>query len=325
VVATSDGKLIAAGTDQSGSDAGGGLFEFKQSDGTLETTFGGGSGQERVTLPGGDAGTATALALDPSRRLLVAGQDTTKSHTFVARLSAAGAPDSSFGSGGFSIPTIGTSDGAQGVSVDTAGNPVVAGFGTPSGASDTDVLTARLLGATPPPSTTTSGSSGTGGSTPTPTGDSTPTPSQSPTLTPTLSHLSQSRSRWREGNAQARLARATPRKRRGSSPPVGTTFSFALNEPATISFSFARQLTGRRVNRRCAAPTKHNRNKHRCNRTLPQGMLILPGHAGLNKVTFQGRLSPGSELPLGRYTLTVAAIAPGNRSPSRSLNFTIVS
>ena len=126
LVATSDGRLIVAGTDGSGASGAVGLFQFAQSTGTLDPSFGGGSGKERVTLPGGDAGTGTGLALDPSGRLLVAGQDTTKAQLYVTRLSPTGSLDGSFGSGGFSVPTIGTSSGAQAVTTDAAGNPVVA-------------------------------------------------------------------------------------------------------------------------------------------------------------------------------------------------------
>lgn len=122
LLATGDGRLIVAGTDQAGSSAGIGLFQFLQSTGTLDPGFAGGVGEERVAPPGGDAGTANALTLDGAGRLVVAGRDTTSQHLLVSRLSAAGALDGSFGSGGFSIPSIGASAGAQGVAIDAAGN-----------------------------------------------------------------------------------------------------------------------------------------------------------------------------------------------------------
>jgi uncharacterized delta-60 repeat protein len=294
VVATSDGRLIVAGTDGTGAGAGIGLFQFQQATGTLDTSFGGGTGQDRVPLPGGDAGTVTGLALDSSGRLVVAGADTTQHDLFVARLTAAGALDPSFGSGGFSIPTIGTSATAQGVSTDAAGDPVVAGFGIPSSASDTDALTARLLASTP---------------------------TVLPAPAPSLSGVSQARRKWREGSALAHLSAGV---RAGSRPPVGTSFRFTLSEAATVTFTFVRSQPGRRVHGKCIAQTHRNRGRPRCTRTQPGGMLAFAGHAGVNRLGFQGRLSPHRKLHLGRYTVTITASAAGKRSAPKSLSFTIV-
>ena len=47
----------------------------------------------------------------------------------------------------------------------------------------------------------------------------------------------QSTTRWREGNRPARVSRAKT--------PTGTTFSFSLNEPATVAFSFTQRAGGR--------------------------------------------------------------------------------
>jgi hypothetical protein len=70
-----------------------------------------------------------------------------------------------------------------------------------------------------------------------------------------------------------------------------------------------------------------NRNRHnrRCTRTVVRATLSLPGHAGTNKVSFQGRLSNGRRLKLGAYTLVITATnAAGQRSNRASLKFTIV-
>ena len=59
--------------------------------------------------------------------------------------------------------------------------------------------------------------------------------------------------------------------------------------------------------------------------TVTQGTLSFPGHAGLNKVVFQGRISPSKRLGLGAYALGITATnSVGERSSPRSLNFTIV-
>lgn len=44
---------------------------------------------------------------------------------------------------------------------------------------------------------------------------------------------------WREGN---QLAQISKKKKR---PPVGTTFSFTLNEQASVSFTFTQRVDGR--------------------------------------------------------------------------------
>jgi len=106
----------------------------------------------------------------------------------------------------------------------------------------------------------------------------------------------QSTARWRRGSRLATVSRART--------PIGTTFSFSLNDQATVTFSFTRRAGGR---------------------TVTAGTLTFTGHAGTNKVAFQGRVSPRKKLKLGRYTLVVTATDPaGARSAPKSLSFTIV-
>ncbi len=135
-------------------------------------------------------------------------------------------------------------------------------------------------------------------------------------LKPAVTALTQSASRWRLGSALAKLTKAKP--------PVGTTFSFKLNEAASVRLDFAQRTTGRRVGRRCVAQTRGNRRKPRCTRTIAAGTLSLAGHSGTNRVRFQGRLSRTKRLKPGAYTVSVTATASGLRSVSRSLTFTIV-
>jgi hypothetical protein len=135
---------------------------------------------------------------------------------------------------------------------------------------------------------------------------------------PTVANAAQSNSTWSEGNKRATFSRK-------KKPPIGTTFSFTLNEQASVSFAFTQQLGGRKVKGRCVAQTKANRHKPACKRTVTQGTLSFTGHAGKNKVSFQGRVSASKKLPLGRYTLVITATtATGQRSQPKSLSFTIV-
>jgi hypothetical protein len=136
---------------------------------------------------------------------------------------------------------------------------------------------------------------------------------------PKVTGASQSASRWREGRQLARFSRR--RKR----PPIGTTFSFSLNEPAAVSFGFAEELAGRRVGHRCLAKTHRNRSRKLCTRTVAAGSLAFSGHSGTNSVAFQGRLSAAKTLKPGRYALTIIATnSAGQRSSPQVLHFTIV-
>jgi hypothetical protein len=98
------------------------------------------------------------------------------------------------------------------------------------------------------------------------------------------------------GNRLATVSRAKT--------PIGKTFSFSLNDQATVTFSFTRRVSGR---------------------TVTAGKLTFAGHAGTNKVAFQGRVSAKKKLKPGRYTLVItAADSAGTRSAPKSLSFTIV-
>jgi hypothetical protein len=144
----------------------------------------------------------------------------------------------------------------------------------------------------------------------------TATPPNSAPSRPIVGNASESHRTWREGG---KLAVITRRK-----PPVGTTFSFSLNEQASVTLAFTQQPGGRKVPGKCVAQTKANRHKHACRRTVVRGTLTFTGHA-TNKVAFQGRISPTKKLQPGTYTLVISATnAAGQRSSARPLTFTIV-
>jgi len=139
---------------------------------------------------------------------------------------------------------------------------------------------------------------------------------------PLISAVRQSASVWREGARLARTSAAafTAKHRL----PLGTTFSFALNEQATITFTFTRSISGRRAGRRCVAQTHANARGKRCTRTVTAGVLTFTGHSSTNKVAFQGRLSASRRLAPGRYTLTItAANSAGKAVGPAPLSFTI--
>ncbi len=138
-----------------------------------------------------------------------------------------------------------------------------------------------------------------------------------PLASPTITAARQSASAWREGGKLARIS--------GKKPPVGTTFSFVLNEQVTVSFAFTQRVAGRKVAGRCVAQTRKNAKDKACRRTVTAGTLSFTGHPATNKVLFQGRISRSKKLAPGRYTLIITATnSTGARSKPVSLSFTIV-
>jgi CSLREA domain-containing protein len=136
---------------------------------------------------------------------------------------------------------------------------------------------------------------------------------------PVLTGVGESNRRWRVGARLASFARKAKR------PPVGTRFSFTLNEAATVSFSFTQRVAGRKVRGKCVAQTTKNRHKPACKRTVVRGTLSFPAHVGTNRANFQGRISSTRKLKPGTYTVLITAKnSAGQRSSSARLSFTIV-
>ncbi len=88
---------------------------------------------------------------------------------------------------------------------------------------------------------------------------------------------------------------------------------------------FTHTASGRIQARRCAAPNRANRRRHACRRTVTDGALTFNGHAGTNRVHFEGLLSASRRLRPGRYSVAVTA-SNDNARPSltRTLSFAIV-
>jgi streptogramin lyase len=148
----------------------------------------------------------------------------------------------------------------------------------------------------------------------------TPVTTPTPTLKappPALTGLAQSASTWREGSRLASLSR----RRR---PPVGTTFSFSLNESATVTLVFTRAQSGRRVGSRCVGQSKSNRHRPSCKRRVTAATASLAAYAGLDRIAFQGRVARSKRLALGRYSVLVTATNSVGRSQTSTLSFSIV-
>jgi hypothetical protein len=135
---------------------------------------------------------------------------------------------------------------------------------------------------------------------------------------PVIGNVGETVRRWRERSGPSRVG--ARRK-----PPVGTTFSFTLNEPASVALRFTRLAGARSVHGSCVAPSRSNRNRPRCVRRIAAGAIVYAGHAGINRIRFLGRTTPAKQLRAGGYTLSLTATdARGRRSAPRSLTFTIV-
>jgi hypothetical protein len=132
----------------------------------------------------------------------------------------------------------------------------------------------------------------------------------------TLTKVSQSHRRWREGSGLPHIATARP--------PVGTTFGFTLNDSARVRFVFKQRLSGRRVGGHCVAPTAKNRSKPRCTRLVSRGALSFSVKAGAHRMRFRGRLSKRNRLPIGRYTVLITATNSAGQRARAKLTFTIV-
>jgi streptogramin lyase len=137
-----------------------------------------------------------------------------------------------------------------------------------------------------------------------------------PTPRPALSGVRESSSRWREGSA---LAAVSARR-----PPVGTTFSFTLNEQARLRLVFTRLVIGRRSAHGCIGTTRPPAARLRCTRRLAAGELAPEGAPGPERVSFQGRISRSRRLSPGSYEVRLSALAGNLSSVPHELYFAIV-
>jgi Glycine rich protein len=106
----------------------------------------------------------------------------------------------------------------------------------------------------------------------------------------------------------------------------GTRVSYTLSEAASVRFTVARALPGRRVGRRCVRPTRANAKRRHCTRfrTVSGSFTRAVRPAGTDAFRFSGRLR-GRALRPGRYRMTgVPTDVAGNRGRRFSARFTIL-
>lgn len=104
----------------------------------------------------------------------------------------------------------------------------------------------------------------------------------------------------------------------------GATVTYALSEPAHVTFVAEAIAVGRKKGTLCVKATARLRHARRCVRLVRKGALTSLGNSGSNRLAFSGRLGRHS-LPPGRYRLAVTATdSAGNRGITKTVGFTIV-
>jgi virginiamycin B lyase len=106
----------------------------------------------------------------------------------------------------------------------------------------------------------------------------------------------------------------------------GTSIRFRLSEVATLTLSFERVRAGRKVGKRCVAPTRRNRRHKSCRRyaALKSALTFRRQAAGEHRISFRGRLA-GKALTPAVYRLTLRARdAAGNVSTRARATFTLL-
>lgn len=134
---------------------------------------------------------------------------------------------------------------------------------------------------------------------------------------PTVSNLKLSPTRFHRGKHAAKLA--THSRRRKPAVATATTISFQLSAAATVTLGFKRAQPGQLSGHSCLAPSAKRplTKRHpprRCTRYTPvSGTITLAGHAGSNRISFEGILDGAHKLPPGSYQLALTA---GNEAGS---------
>ena len=191
--------------------------------------------------------------------------------------------------------------------------PDTFGFVANDGATDSVAVTVSLNVAAPPGG----GGAGGGGAGGGGAGGGTTTPP----ARPSLSGLRRTHGVFALGRTRTPLSGRTTARRKPT--PRGTTFSFRLNVAAKVTMAVRRVRGGRRVGRRCLAPTPARRTRPRCLRLLTVKTLTRDARAGSNRIPFSGRIGT-LVLPPGSYRAVFTASNAAGRSAGRTSGFTIV-
>lgn len=104
----------------------------------------------------------------------------------------------------------------------------------------------------------------------------------------------------------------------------GTVFNYILDKAATVTIVIMGTGPGKRVGRRCVAPSRRNLARRRCSRQITFATLRRLSAAGHNEVPFSGRTA-GRALKPGAYkAVFISSAATGTATRSKSFAFRIV-
>jgi hypothetical protein len=106
--------------------------------------------------------------------------------------------------------------------------------------------------------------------------------------------------------------------------PRGDTFSFTLDQAATVKIAIRRTASGRRSGHDCKPESRRLKHAPRCKRILTVATLTRSASAGADDVPFTGRIDK-KVLKGGRYTAVFSATDAAGTSTPRSLGFRIAS
>jgi hypothetical protein len=166
--------------------------------------------------------------------------------------------------------------------------------------------------------TFTTPATGTATSTASSTTTSTTTATATATGKLTVTNLKLSPTRFRRGRRHATVA--------SSKLPTATTISFGLSDTATVMLTFEAPQRGVLVGHRCTAASRTHRNGRHCTRFVRVSHgVTLSAPAGSDRITFDGVLTGGGDLPAGTYRLSLTASAAGSRATaSQHPSFTLL-
>jgi hypothetical protein len=104
----------------------------------------------------------------------------------------------------------------------------------------------------------------------------------------------------------------------------GTIFNYIIDKPGTVTILITASAPGKRIGRKCVAPTRRNAGKRPCTRVVKYATLTRLSKAGHNQTPFSGRIG-GHALKPGRYKATfISKAATGTATKSSSLSFKVV-
>jgi uncharacterized delta-60 repeat protein len=288
-----DGKLVLAGSARDGDVSKLAVARFSP-EGALDPGFGSGG----VTLlPAGDGEdtAATAVALQPDGKLVLAGRASASGggNLVLARLNADGTPDGGFGTGGVALTPLGDDLAEANGLVLQGEEAVVTGYATQG--DELRLALARYRLAADAPGTSRD------------------------VVAPVLSHVGLTNKVFRVGHGKGVFAAARRRRHK-----VGTTINYRLSEAARATLTIQRKVRGVSVRGRCLKPSRR-RHGRRCTRIVGVGKpLVRESPAGTTSIRWNGRVGRKALKP-GAYRLAIVALdAAGNRSETKLVGFTVV-